>query len=1070
MRTSRFVLSRPNLALRAVLLVVCSSLAHAQAPARPRVPQPVDSVQFRGLKWRSIGPNRGGRSIAVAGSASRPLEYYFGAVGGGVWKTIDGGTTWRPVTDGQLRSSSVGALAVAESNPDVVYAGMGETCLRGNIMQGDGVYRSADGGKTWTHVGLAETHAISKIRVDPRNPDVVWVAALGHPYGRTTERGVFKSMDGGKSWRKVLFRDDTSGAIDLSLDPKHPDVLYAALWEVYRTPWQMSSGGPGSGLFTSRDGGEHWSEITRNPGLPSGVVGRIGVSVSPVDGNRVWAIVESANGGVFRSDDAGATWRKTNDERKLRQRAFYYTHITADPQSRDRVYVLNVSFFRSDDGGVRFDSTLTVPHGDNHDLWIAPNDNRRMVEANDGGGTVTVTGGRSWTPENFPTAQLYHVATTKDFPYHVCGAQQDNSTACLPSKGWENLRGANARQLGDWLYDVGGGESGYIAPDPRHPGIFFAGSQGALLTRYDRSNGQSRDVQVSPRFFSGEPAAVLPERWQWTYPIVFSPKDRATLYTSSQHVWRTIDEGQRWTRISPDLTRADPATLGESGGPITHDMNGPEIYGTIFTVAPSPLDTRVIWTGSDDGLVHVTRDGGATWTSVTPPGLPKFARVSLIDASHLDAGTAYLAAKNYQMDDRAPYLYRTHDYGLHWTKIVAGIRDDDYVHAVREDPTRRGLLYAGTEHGIYVSWDDGASWRSLALDLPDTQVPDLVVEANDLVIATHGRSMYVLDDITPIRAWQDGAPPAPALFLLPLRTATRGVDDVAVQYTLSGAADTVKVEILDAASRVIRTFTGGATRSDSAGPSDSTRVRITPATPADTIVSPTGCETPRRRQSEARPGGSRGLNRFSWDLRYPGATTFDCMIIWSASPDQGPIAPPGRYQVRVTANGASQTRPVVVRMDPRLTGVTEAALREQFDLAIRVRDRVSAANDAVLRIRRLRSQIADRVARASTPDVARQGDSTARALRTREDALYQVRNRSGQDPLNYPIRINNRIAALGRSVQSGDARPTAAAYVVFRELSAELDAELRRLDDVMARDVAAFDRAATARGLPPLTR
>jgi photosystem II stability/assembly factor-like uncharacterized protein len=1076
MRTLSSRSLRPSSLLATALLAGAAFLAQAQTPAasRPRPPQPLDSVQFRGMKWRQIGPIRGGRSIAVAGSVRRPLEYYFGAVGGGVWKTTDAGTTWNPVTDGSLRSSSVGAIAVAESNPDVVYAGMGETCLRGNIMQGDGVYKSTDAGKTWTHVGLAETQAISKIRIDPRNPDVVWVAAFGHPYGRNAERGVYKTVDGGKTWRKVLYRDDTSGAIDLSLDPKNPDVLFAALWEASRTPWQMTSGGAGSGLFRSTDGGEHWTEITRNPGLPSGVVGRIGVSVSPADGNRVWAIVENADGGVFRSDDAGATWKKTNDERKLRQRAFYYTHITADPQNRDRVYVLNVNFFRSDDGGVRFDSTLSVPHGDNHDLWIAPNDNQRMIEANDGGGTVSLTGGRTWTEENFPTAQLYHVATTGDEPYHVCGAQQDNSTACLPSSDWENLRGAQSRQLGDWMYDVGGGESGYIAPDPRHPNIFFAGSQGALLTRYDRSSGPYRDVQVYPRFFSGEPASALPERWQWTYPIVFSPKDKATLYTSSQHLWKTTDEGQHWTRISPDLTRGDPATLGISGGPITHDMNGPEIYGTVFTVAPSPLDTRVIWTGSDDGLVHVTRDGGATWTPVRPAGLPKFARVSLIDASHADAGTAYVAAKNYQNDDRAPYLYRTHDFGKTWTKIISGIRDEDYVHAVREDPTRRGLLYAGTEHGIYVSWDDGATWRSLSLNLPDTQVPDLAVQAHDLVIATHGRSMYVLDDIMPLRQWRDTSSAASAaapLRLLPLRPATRGVNEAVVQYTLARPADTVKVEILDAAGGVVRTFTGGGPRpkADSAR-ADSANTRTTPATPADTIISPTGCETSRRRQEAAKPEGRAGLNRFTWDLRYPGATTFDCMILWSASPERGPVAVAGTYRVRVTANGASETQPLIVRMDPRLHGVTETDLREQFDLATRIRDRVSAANDAVLRVRRLRSQIADRVARAGAPDVARQGDSTSRALRDVEEALYQVRNRSGQDPLNFPIRINNRMAALGRSVQSGDARPTAASYVVFKELSAELDAELRRLDQVIARDVAAFDRVAAMHGLPPLAR
>src|SRR5690348_5060341 len=673
---------RPSLYGLLPLLTATASLAVAQTP--------VDSQLFRGLEWRTIGPNRGGRSIAVAGSAARPLEYYFGATGGGLWKTLDGGVSWNPVTDHQLHSSSVGAVTVAESNPDVVYIGMGETEFRGNIMQGDGIYKSTDAGKTWTHLGLDDTQAIAKIRVDPHNPDIVYVAAFGHPYGRNAQRGVFKSVDGGKSWKRVLYRDEGTAAIDLVIDPSNANVLYAALWEANRTPWSMSSGGPGSGLFKSVDAGETWQEITRNPGLPTGVIGKIGVSVSPVDPSRVFAIVENANGGVFRSDDAGATWKFVNDERKLRQPAFYYTHVVADTKLKDLVYVLNVSFFRSDDGGVRFDSTINVPHGDNHDLWIAPDDNQRMIEANDGGGTVSVNAGKTWSEQDFPTAQLYHVAVTTDFPYHVCGAQQDNTTLCLPSSDWSNLRGARTRRLGDWMYEVGGGESGYIAPDPRNPNVFYAGSQGALLTRYDRSNGQIRDVQVYPRFFSGEPASALPERWQWTYPIVFSPKDKITLYTSSQHLWRTIDQGQTWQRISPDLTRADPATLGESGGPITHDMNGPEIYGTIFTIAPSPLDGKIIWTGSDDGLAYVTRDGGKSWTPVTPPGLPKFARISLIEASPNDPATAYLAAKNYQNDDRAPYIYRTHDFGKSWTKIVTGIPANDFAQAVREDPKRKG--------------------------------------------------------------------------------------------------------------------------------------------------------------------------------------------------------------------------------------------------------------------------------------------------------------------------------------------------------------------------------------------
>ena len=1049
------------------ILLPIALLASTTSGGRAVAQTPVDSQLFRGMQWRTIGPNRGGRSIAVAGSASRPLEYYFGATGGGLWKTTDGGVSWNPVTDGQIHSSSVGAVAVAESNPDVVYIGMGETEFRGNIMQGDGVYRSADAGKTWTHIGLAETQAIAKIRVDPRNPDIVYVAAFGHPYGRNAERGVFKSTDGGKSWRKVLYRDDKTAAIDLVIDPSNPSVLYAALWEAYRTPWSMSSGGPGSGLFKSTDAGETWTEITRNPGLPKGVIGKIGVSVSPVDANRVYAIVEAADGGVFRSDDAGATWKLVNDERKLRQRAFYYTHVVADTKLKDRVYVLNVSFFRSDDGGVRFDSTVNVPHGDNHDFWIAPNDNQRMIEANDGGGTVSVNGGKTWTEEDFPTAQLYHVAVTTDFPYHVCGAQQDNSTLCLPSSDWENLRGARTRRLGDWMYDVGGGESGYIAPDPRNPNIFYAGSQGALLTRYDRSNGQIRDVQVYPRFFSGEPASALPERWQWTYPIVFSPKNPSILYTSSQHLWRTVDQGQTWQRISPDLTRADPATLGESGGPITHDMNGPEIYGTIFAIAPSPLDVNVIWTGSDDGLVYLTRDGGKSWTPVTPPGLPTFARISIIDASPNDPATAYVAAKDYQNDDRAPYLYRTHDYGKTWQKIVSGIPANDFPHVVREDPKRPHLLYAGTEHGAYVSWDDGDSWHSLSLNLPDVQVADLLVTENDLVIATHGRSMYTLDDIAPIREIGPTLAGGRLKVMTP-RVATRGVDEAVIQYALASPSDSVRIEILDPAGKVVRTFAGGgASRPDSStGRAEVPRDSAQRAA-ADTILNPTGCETRsgRRGGGAARPSGRAGLNRFVWDLRYPGATTFPCLILWGGSAEQGPLAVPGRYSVRVTAAGESRTQPLTIRMDPRLKGVTLADLRAQFALATQIRDKLSAANDAVLRIRRLKSAIAQRLEHADAPDLRASATVVNRKLGEVEEKLYQVRNRSGQDPLNFPIKLNNRIAALGRSVSTGDARPTAAAYVVYRELSAQLQVQLEQLERVIGTDVEALNRVLSQRNL-----
>ncbi|GAC1479092.1 MAG: hypothetical protein NVS1B4_23390 [Gemmatimonadaceae bacterium] len=994
-----------------------------------------DSSYFRGLEWRNIGPNRGGRSIAAAGSAARPLEYYFGAVGGGLWKTTDGGTSWRAVTDGKIRSSSVGAVAVAPSNPDVVYIGMGETEFRGNVMQGDGVYKSVDGGKTWTHMGLAETQAIARVRVDPTNPEIVFVAALGHPFGVNAERGIFRSRDGGKSWRRVLARGDSTGGVDLVIDAHDPRVVYAALWQAYRTPWTMSSGGAGSGLFKSSDGGESWTELTRAPGMPSGVIGKIGVAVSPADPRRVYAMVEADSGGVFRSDDAGSTWRRTNADRKLRQRAFYYSRLTADPQNRDRVYVLNVGLFRSDDGGVTFDTTIAVAHSDNHDLWIAPNDPRRMINANDGGGSVSVNGGTTWTAQRYPTAQSYHVATTTDIPYHVCGAQQDNSTFCVPSSGSRHLA-PPGDAAGDWFYSVGGGESGYIAPDPAHPDVFYAGSQGALLTRYDRRTGQIRDVQVYPRFFSGEPSSALRERWQWTYPIVFAPRNPRVLYTSSQHLWRSSDEGQSWTRISPDLTRHDPATLGESGGPITHDMNGPEIYATIYTIAPSPRDSLTLWTGSDDGLVHVTRDGGRTWANVTPPALPPFSRVSLIEASPHRAGSAYLAAKRYQLDDRAPYLFKTSDYGRSWTAIVTGIPRDDYAHAIREDPIRAGLLFAGTEHGVWVSFDDGGQWQSLSRNLPDTQVPDLVVEDRDLVIATHGRSMYVLPDIAPLRQLTADVRGKP-LHLVQPRDVVLNVHGATLQYWLGRAVDTVKVEVLDAKGALVRTIVGSA--HDSVA-KDSARKASTAAD---------SCETRRRRADERLPGTAAGLNSYEWDLRYPGPTTFACMIIWGADPSVGPAAPPGRYQVRVTANGVTSTQPLVVRRDPR-ERVSDADLVAQFTLAIRIRDRVSEANAAVIRIRALRDEVRERL-RAPVDATRRAAlESSLPTLRALEEELYQTRNRSGQDPLNFPIRLNNRLAALERSVETGDARPTAAALVVLRELSAELDSVLRRLDAVAA--------------------
>ena len=1025
-------------------LVMAGTLAPlaAQQPA-------VDSTYFQGVSWRNIGPNRGGRSITASGSPRRRNEYYFGAVGGGLWKTIDGGVSWAPVTDGQIRSSSVGAMAVSESNPDVVYIGMGETEFRGNIMQGDGIYKSTDAGKTWHHVGLGSVQAFSRIRIDRTNPDLVYAAAFGKPYAPSAERGIYRSKDGGTHWERILFRNDSTAAVDLSIDPNNSNVLFAALWQAYRTPWMMSSGGAGSGLFKSTDGGDSWVEITRNPGLPKGTIGKIGAAVAPAVPGRVWAIVENDSGGVFRSDDGGATWKKTNVDRKLRQRAFYYSRIYADPKNKDRVYVLNTSMYRSADGGITFEE-IAAPHGDNHDLWIDPNDPDRMINANDGGGTVTTNGGKSWTSLRFPTAQAYHVATTKDFPYHVCGAQQDNSTFCVVSSGWGQLTGL-FESSGDFFYDAGGGESGYIAPDPRDPNIFFAGSQGALLTRIDRSNGERRDVQVYPRFFSGEPSSALPERWQWTYPIVFSPVDPNILYTSSQHLWKSTNDGQSWERISPDLTRADPKTLGFSGGPITHDMNGPEVYATIFTVAPAFRDINTIWTGSDDGVANITRDGGKTWTNITPKDLPPFSRISLIEASRHDPGTAYLAAKRYQLDDRAPYIYRTTDFGQSWTKVVDGIRADVYVHAVREDPKRRGLLYAGTEHGIYASWDGGGHWQSISLNLPDVQVPDLVVEENDLVIATHGRSMWLLEDIGFLRELGAAGSKSDVQLFTP-RTTVRGVYPATLHYYLAKPADTVRVEILDDKGTVIRSFVGTAKI-------DSTKIRADSAE-----LAKIGCDV--RPRPDPRPGAKAGHNEFVWNLRYPGAIGFPCMIMWGAQSTVGPAAPPGSYQFRLTANGVTETRPFRVTRDPRLKHATDQDLQEQFKLASEIRDKENVANGAVIQIRRIKEQVDDRAAKQ--PALTSQAAALNQRLTAIEDEIYQGRTRSGQDLLNFAIKLNNRMAALRSSVEGGDAKPTAGAYQVFKELSGDLDHQMALLDAAIKTDLAQFNRALGARKLEPI--
>lgn len=1003
-----------------LILITWTQIADAQTPT-----ESYDQKFYNKLKWRNIGPKRGGRSLGATGSPGRPNEYYFGATGGGLWKTTDGGQEWEPVTDGQISSSSIGAVAVAETNPDVIYIGGGETQLRGSITQGDGVYKSTDAGKTWRSLGLKETQAISRIRIHPTNPDVVYVAALGHPYGDNEERGVFKSTDGGNTWKKILYINPKTGVADLIIDRTNPKVIYATTWNVYRKTWKLWDGGPDCKLWKSENGGDTWTELTRNPGMPAPPFGKIGITVSPADPRRLWAIVEANEGGVLRSDDAGATWKKTNDERKLRQRAFYYTRIYADPFDRETVYCLNVDFFKSTDGGAKFDQIQTK-HGDHHDLWIDPNNPQRMILADDGGGVVSVNGGKSWTDQDYITAQLYHVTTTNHVPYHVAGAQQDNTTIAVPSDGWDNMD-----VFGDWGYEVGGGESGYIVSHPNNPDVYYAGSQGALLTRYDRSNGQMRDIQVYPRFFSGEPASALPERWQWTFPIVFSPLDPNILFTCSQHVWKTTDDGQSWTQISPDLTYADPETLGPTGGEITKDMNGPEIYATVFALAPSFHDVNTIWAGSDDGKIQIIRDGGKKWTEITPKDLPKNSVVAIIDESRHTPGTAYVAAFRYQVDDRQPYVFRTKDYGKTWTKIVTGIKDGHFARSIREDNTRPGLLFLGTEHGAYVSFDAGDHWQSLQLNLPDTPIRDLVVKDNDVVLGTHGRGFWILDDIQPLRQLTPELMKQNAIFFKP-GDAIRGISNATFQYYFKDATDSVKIEILDEKGTLVRKFIG-----------DKPEYKVDP-------------NIPRWEREPAKPTTAAGLNIFSWNLRYPGATTFDGMILWGANAKNGPMAAPGKYQVRFTSKGYTMTYPFEVKMNPNLKGVTVADLKETFALAMKIRDKESAANEAVMQIRKVRTEFEAALKQTTDQSAVAAANDLLRKITIIEEELYQVKNRSGQDPLNFPIRLGNRISALRRSLETGDNKPTAGAYKVFEELSKELDGHLSTLNTIMTG------------GLPPL--
>ena len=1039
------------------------SAAPMQAQAPGAIPPQYDQKLYEGMKYRLIGPFRGGRVLAVTGDPDEPNTYYMGTVSGGVWKSTDGGLNWTPLTD-KTQISSVGAIAIAPSAHNTLYVGTGEACIRGNITYGDGVYKTTDGGKTWQHIGLEDTRQIGRVAVDPTNPDRVFVAAFGHAFAPNAERGLFRTLDGGKTWEKVLFVDDKTGAIDVSIDPNSPNTVFAAMWQAYRAPWTFESGGPGSGLYKSTDGGNTWKKLNDNQGFPKGVIGRIGVAVSPVNGNRVYAAIEAKEGGVYTSNDGGDTWHKVNGESRFTQRAWYYMHIFADPKIEDRVYILNTGLYRSDNQGRTWE-TLRAPHGDHHGLWIDPKNNDRLINSNDGGATVSTDGGKSWTSQmTQPTAQFYHVATDNRFRYYIYGAQQDNSTVAIASSTNGGTIGAS-----DW-YDVGGGESGFVVPYPPNPNIVFAGSYDGLITKYDHETGTEEDINPWPDNPMGWPAAPLKYRFQWTAPIALSPHDPNVLYMGANVIFKSTNMGQSWTQISQDLTRNDKSKEQPAGGPITKDETSVEYYDTVFAIAESPVKANLIWAGSDDGLVHVTSDGGQHWDNVTPKDLPEWGTVSMIDPSATDANTAYLAVDRHRMDDLNPYAWVTHDLGKTWTKITNGIPVGSYVHAVRQDPVDKNLLFAGTETGVFVSWDDGAHWQALKLNLPRTPVHDLVIHGDNLVVATHGRAFWSLDDITPLRQMSSQVAGAEVHFFTPapaVRTqGGRGFGGrfgggavgqnpmygVVFDYYLKDAPKgPATLDILDSSGKVIQNYSSVAPK------------RRGPAEQPDEFEEFFG---PQTRLLPAKAGE----NRFNWDFSTENPATVPGLAQWGGRP-RGPMVPTGHYQARLTVNGQQYTQAFDVKEDPRLK-VTDADLQKQYELASQIAHAVDEANRAANQMRDVQSQIKQLKDRyedlAAAKPVLAEADNLDKKITPVLETIVQTQSKASEDPLNYPVRLNNKLMILQGTVESATGEPTQQSYQVFQELNQQLQQALGQWKQIQDTDLANFNKAVQSANLPLL--
>lgn len=998
---------------------------------------------YNGMEWRSIGPFRGGRAGTATGVIDNPNLYYMGTAGGGVWKTTDAGGTWNCISDGYF-GGSIGAVAVSESDPNIIYVGEGEQTLRGNVSSGNGVWKSMDAGETWTFIGLKGSEHISRIRIHPTDPSIVYVAAIGNLWKPNETRGVFRSTDGGTTWDKVLYVSDKAGAGDLILDPNNARIIYAATWQMKRNGYRMDSGGPDSKLFKSTDGGDSWIDISKLPGLPKGPWGIVGIAVSPMDSNRIWTIIEAEEGGVYRSDNGGKSWEKINENRALRQRAWYYSRITADTQNIDKLYIMNVSYGVSTDGGKTF-TLKNAPHGDHHDLWIDPNNNNRMVIADDGGAQVSNDGGNNWTTyHNQPTSQFYRVSTDNEFPYRIYGAQQDNSTVRI----YHRTSGRSITES-DWE-DTAGGESAHLAPDPKNNDIVYGGTFKGYMMREDHKVGQTRSVNVWPDNPAGSGAEVMKYRFNWNFPVKFSIHNDNKLYAGSNYLHVTTNEGQSWQTISPDLTRALPETIESSGGPITQDNTGAEFYSNIFVINESPDEEGVIWVGTDDGLIQISKDNGANWENITPPSSmsPKLNMINSIDPSPFKKGSAYVAATSYKFGDYTPYIYKTTDYGKTWTLITKGIKGNHYTRVVRTDKVREGLLYAGTEWGMYVSFNDGASWQPFQLNLPITAIRDLEVRDNDLIAATHGRSFWIIDDLTPLHQLSADLKNKEAFLYKPDKAyrmqqsgwgkanpkleGTNHPNGAIINYYIANKkeTDTLHLDILGPNGKLIQRFSTTANKS-----------KNDPSAPQKLIV-------------------ESGGNRFVWNMRYPGFQSFDGMVLYS-SPNVGPKATPGIYKAKLTYNGKAQEQEFTIVKDPRLPN-SDVDFKNQFDFLSEVRDQVGRANTAIKDIRTVKKDLEYVTNKSKDNNSLQELISNFKTkMEIIENKIHMTKNQSRQDPLNYGIRINNRLAFLMADSQRGDYPPTDQSKAFFVEVKKELDSEIESLNKLMTEYVSKINDKVT---------